>query len=73
MAGSRDASASSLIAEGLAVIVMSSLAAMALRRTGYRQPLYAASVVMAGSGYVMRPSSAAHGRSLPSNRTPAAH
>jgi EmrB/QacA subfamily drug resistance transporter len=36
-----------LTAEGLAVIVMSGLAAMALRRTGYRRPLYLGSVVIA--------------------------
>ncbi|MGH3267311.1 MAG: MFS transporter [Trebonia sp.] len=36
-----------LTAEGVAVVVMSSLAAMALRRTGYRQPLYVGSVVIA--------------------------
>lgn len=36
-----------LTAEGVAVVVMSSLAAMALRRTGYRQPLYLGSVCIA--------------------------
>jgi EmrB/QacA subfamily drug resistance transporter len=46
-----------LTAEGVAVIVMSSLAAMALRRTGYRQPLYVGSVVMALGfvGLALRP------------------
>jgi EmrB/QacA subfamily drug resistance transporter len=46
-----------LTAEGVAVIVMSSLAAMALRRTGYRQPLYVGSVVMAigFAGLALRP------------------
>ena len=36
-----------LTAEGVAVVVMSSLAAMALRRTGYRQPLYVGSACTA--------------------------
>jgi MFS family permease len=36
-----------LTAEGVAVIVMSGLAAMALRRTGYRQPLYVGSIISA--------------------------
>ena len=36
-----------LTAEGVAVIVMSSLAAMGLRRTGYRMPLYVGSVCVA--------------------------
>jgi EmrB/QacA subfamily drug resistance transporter len=36
-----------LTAEGIAVVVTSSLAAMALRRTGYRQPLYTGSVFVA--------------------------
>ena len=36
-----------LTAEGIAVIITSSLAAMALRRTGYRWPLYAGSVCIA--------------------------
>jgi EmrB/QacA subfamily drug resistance transporter len=36
-----------LTAEGIAVIAMSSLAAMVLRRTGYRQPLYVGSVCTA--------------------------
>ncbi|HET9078976.1 MAG TPA: MFS transporter [Trebonia sp.] len=46
-----------LTAEGVAVIVMSSLAAMALRRTGYRQPLYIGSVITAIGfvGLALRP------------------
>jgi len=36
-----------LIAESVAVIVTASLAAMALRRTGYHQPMYVGSAVMA--------------------------
>jgi EmrB/QacA subfamily drug resistance transporter len=36
-----------LTAEGIAVIVLSSLAAMALRRTGYRMPLYVGGAVVA--------------------------
>ena len=36
-----------LIAEGISVVVMSSVATMALRRTGYRQPLYVGSVCTA--------------------------
>jgi EmrB/QacA subfamily drug resistance transporter len=36
-----------LTAEGVAVIVMSSLAAMALRRTGYRAPIYAGATCVA--------------------------
>jgi EmrB/QacA subfamily drug resistance transporter len=36
-----------LTAEGVAVITMSSLAAMGLRRTGYRQPLYVGSIFIA--------------------------
>jgi EmrB/QacA subfamily drug resistance transporter len=36
-----------LTAEGIAVITLSTLAAMALRRTGYRWPLYAGSVCIA--------------------------
>jgi EmrB/QacA subfamily drug resistance transporter len=36
-----------LIAEGVAVILTSSLGAMALRRTGYHQPMYVGSVLMA--------------------------
>jgi MFS family permease len=36
-----------LTAEGIAVIVMSSLATVALRRTGYRQPLYVGSLCTA--------------------------
>jgi len=36
-----------LTAEAIAAIVMSTLGAMALRRTGYRQPLYVGSVVVA--------------------------
>jgi EmrB/QacA subfamily drug resistance transporter len=36
-----------LTAEGIAVVTMSSLAAMALRRTGYRQPLYVGSICIA--------------------------
>jgi MFS family permease len=37
-----------LTAEGVAGIAMSSVAAMALRRTGYRWPLYIGSAIMAG-------------------------
>lgn len=46
-----------LTAEGVAVVVMSSLAAMALRRTGYRQPLYLGSVCIAigFAGLAVRP------------------
>jgi MFS family permease len=40
------ASGTVLTAEGVAVIVMSGLAAMALRRTGYRQPMYVGSVII---------------------------
>ena len=36
-----------LTAEAIAAIVMSTLGAMALRRTGYRQPLYVGAVVVA--------------------------
>jgi len=36
-----------LTAEGIAVITLSSLAAIGLRRTGYRWPLYAGSVIIA--------------------------
>jgi EmrB/QacA subfamily drug resistance transporter len=36
-----------LTAEGIAVVALSTLAAMALRRTGYRWPLYAGSVCIA--------------------------
>jgi EmrB/QacA subfamily drug resistance transporter len=36
-----------LTAEGIAVITLSSLAAMGLRRTGYRWPLYTGSVIIA--------------------------
>lgn len=46
-----------LTAEGIAVIVLSSLAVLALRRTGYRWPLYAGSVVIAAgfAGLAFRP------------------
>jgi Major Facilitator Superfamily len=46
-----------LTAEGIAVIVTSSLAAMALRRTGYRWPLYIGSAVTAIgiAGLAIRP------------------
>lgn len=36
-----------LTAEGIAAIVMSSVASMALRRTGYRRPIYAGATIMA--------------------------
>jgi EmrB/QacA subfamily drug resistance transporter len=47
-----------LTAEGIAVITMSSLAAMGLRRTGYRLPLYIGSVCTAIgiAGLAIRPS-----------------
>jgi EmrB/QacA subfamily drug resistance transporter len=41
------ASGTVLTAEGIAVVVLSALATMALRRTGYRWPLYAGSAVIA--------------------------
>jgi len=46
-----------LTAEGIAVIVLSSLAAMALRRTGYRWPLYTGSACIAigVAGLAFRP------------------
>jgi EmrB/QacA subfamily drug resistance transporter len=46
-----------LTAEGIAVVVLSSLAAMALRRTGYRWPLYigSACIAIGIAGLAIRP------------------
>jgi MFS family permease len=51
------ASGTVLTAEAVTVIVMSTLAAMALRRTGYRRPLYTGLVIIAAGfvGLAVRP------------------